>query len=234
MAQSSDPPPGTPADGTLTDVGRETAARIERAALELFSTEGYNAVGIRNLAEAAGIRTSTLYHYFPTKQDILLRITRVNQNRLLGAVQSSLAPLRLPEERLATLVLLHVLSHAEYPLAARVLDMELRNLPDEMQREVIAGRDHYESSWQSALDDGVAAGTFHVGNTRITRLALIEMCTGVAYWFHPGELSADQIADEYADLALALVQARRGRRQLQTGDLSLPSHAQLRGYLGLS
>lgn len=234
MARSSGPPPATTVDSTLTDAGRETAARIERAALELFSTQGYNAVGIRNLAEAAGIRTSTLYHHFPTKQDILLRITQVNQNRLLGAAQSSLAPLRLPEERLATLVRLHVLSHAEYSLAAQVLDKELRSLPDEMQREAIAGRDHYESSWQAALDDGLTAGTFHLGNTRISRLALIEMCTGVAYWFRPGALSADQIADEYADLALALVQARRGRHQLQTGDLSLPSNAQLRGYLGLS
>ena len=39
-------------------------------ALGLFSQRGYDAVSVRELAKAVGIRESSLYHYFPGKQAI--------------------------------------------------------------------------------------------------------------------------------------------------------------------
>ncbi|HEY8641410.1 MAG TPA: helix-turn-helix domain-containing protein, partial [Candidatus Dormibacteraeota bacterium] len=41
------------------------------AALRLFGTKGYGAVGIREIALEAGISTAALYHYMRTKEDLL-------------------------------------------------------------------------------------------------------------------------------------------------------------------
>lgn len=43
---------------------------IERA-VELFSTRGYDAVGVQEIAETCGITKPTLYHYFGSKKGLL-------------------------------------------------------------------------------------------------------------------------------------------------------------------
>jgi AcrR family transcriptional regulator len=51
--------------------GRETRARIERAALELFLTKGVRETTIRDIAERAGVAEGALYRHHPSKDDLL-------------------------------------------------------------------------------------------------------------------------------------------------------------------
>ena len=49
------------------------------------------------------------------------------------------------------------------------------------------------------------------------------MCNGVAIWYSPrGDLTIEQIADSFADLALSLVRATRNRRPVRLRDLKVP------------
>ncbi|HWO62981.1 MAG TPA: helix-turn-helix domain-containing protein, partial [Umezawaea sp.] len=61
---------------------RETAGRRERkkaatrqaladAALRLFLERGFDAVGVREIADAADVATTTLFKYFPTKESLV-------------------------------------------------------------------------------------------------------------------------------------------------------------------
>ena len=45
-------------------------------ALELFSQRGYDAVGVREVVEAAGVTKPTLYHYFESKRGLLNALLR--------------------------------------------------------------------------------------------------------------------------------------------------------------
>ena len=56
--------------------------------------------------------------------------------------------------------------------------------------------------------EGAGAGRFQVTSVAVVRRALLEMCSGVARWWTPaGELDLDELAGEYAALALRLVGA---------------------------
>ena len=44
--------------------------QILNAALELFSTHGYRATSVREIAETAGVSTGNVYHHFPDKDTI--------------------------------------------------------------------------------------------------------------------------------------------------------------------
>jgi AcrR family transcriptional regulator len=66
--------PGRPRAGTPRLDGEDTAAEILDAAAELFTTVGFGSVTTRRLAEAAGIRQATLYHYFPNKKAVLHKL----------------------------------------------------------------------------------------------------------------------------------------------------------------
>jgi AcrR family transcriptional regulator len=50
--------------------------RILAAAAALFSRRGYAAVSIRDLAEEAGLSKPGLYHYFASKEELLIEILR--------------------------------------------------------------------------------------------------------------------------------------------------------------
>jgi mycofactocin system transcriptional regulator len=51
------------------DARVETRARIEQAALDLFTLQGFEQVTIDDIAEAAGISRRTYFRYFATKAD---------------------------------------------------------------------------------------------------------------------------------------------------------------------
>ena len=48
-----------------------TKERILELALDMFSLSGYNAVSIRDIAREVGIKESSIYHHFKSKEEIL-------------------------------------------------------------------------------------------------------------------------------------------------------------------
>lgn len=54
--------------------GEVTKQRILDAAIDLFSQKGYNGVSIRELARAVGIRESSIYNHYSSKDEILTAI----------------------------------------------------------------------------------------------------------------------------------------------------------------
>lgn len=184
-----------------------TESRVRGAAIELFAERGFHAIGIRDLAERAGLSSATLYHYMGTKEELLASIMRDSLQRLATA-GDRLTATGSPRERITALVHLHVLTHAERRLETRVVDDEMRALSEGPRAEIIALRDRYEHHWRAAIEAGVADGTFHVAQPRLARLALLEMCSGIARWYEPnGPIGLDDLATHHAAMALALLGA---------------------------
>jgi AcrR family transcriptional regulator len=55
--------------------GSETRAEIQRVALDLFTSNGFEATSLREIAEQLGISKAALYYYFTSKDDIVRSIT---------------------------------------------------------------------------------------------------------------------------------------------------------------
>jgi AcrR family transcriptional regulator len=53
---------------------RDTKAAIHRAAVELFSTQGYEKTSLREIAEQVGITKASLYYHYSSKQELLRAI----------------------------------------------------------------------------------------------------------------------------------------------------------------
>jgi AcrR family transcriptional regulator len=67
-----------------------TFASIVRAASELISHEGIQALNTNAVAQRAGVNIGTLYHYFPDKSAILLELFRASQERRSSALLAAL------------------------------------------------------------------------------------------------------------------------------------------------
>ncbi len=193
-----------------------TAERVENAALRLFAIRGFEGTGIRSIADEAGITLGSLYHYIGTKEDLLDRLMRKSMMGLLEPGRELVEQNPDPHSRIVELVDLHVRRHAEDNLLSVVGDAEIRSLTASRRREAVAMRDAYELLWEETIQQGVKEGRFEVPDVKLATLALLEMCSGVAYWYSPsGRLSLDAISKGFVDMALSLLRAdpAPGRRR---------------------
>ena len=74
----------------VPDAPREaTRARIERAALDLFTRRGFEGVTIDEVADVAGISRRTYFRYFATKADAVWGDFSTHVERLAGLLRES-------------------------------------------------------------------------------------------------------------------------------------------------
>ena len=77
---------------TVMRVTAETKEATRRKILdtsqELFRTAGYEATTTRDIAQAAGIATGTLFNYFPTKEAIVAGLVVGSQNRSVNSFKA--------------------------------------------------------------------------------------------------------------------------------------------------
>jgi AcrR family transcriptional regulator len=197
-----------------------TWQRIEQAALELFAAKGFEATGIRDLADRAGLSTSALYHYMGSKDELLVAFMVESMTELTRVAHAALDGVDDPAAQLAALVRAHVGFHTLDAQRSLVADDELRAVSDAAFTKVMQLRDGYERLWAETLERGSRSGEFTFPDARITRLALLEMCNGVARWYSDrGPKHPAQIADCFADLALAMVGARMDGHLIQLADM---------------
>jgi AcrR family transcriptional regulator len=186
--------------------------RIQRTAVGLFAGRGFAATGIREISAGAGLNSATLYHYAGGKEEMLATIMRSCLAALLQAGTEAVTG-DDPVVQLVRLVRAHVAMEAINPLTARVTDHEVRSLTGSNHTEIMGLRDSYEALFREVLDRGATAGEFHVSDLAIARLALMEMCNGVANWYRPGgRLSVADLQDRFAELACRMAGSRQVSR----------------------
>jgi AcrR family transcriptional regulator len=195
-----------------------------RAAIRLFAARGFQAIGIRELADAVGLSSAALYHYMGTKEDLLVRIMSEALQAWYDVARDACDEVDQAPEKLCAFIRAHVISSGLSTLESVVIDTEIRSLSSARRVEIIGLRDRYEGLLDEALLLGLRQEVFQIPDTRLLRLGLLEMCNGLSRWYQPsGRAPIEQIADSFADIALAAARARRGRRQLSVSDMKLPS-----------
>jgi TetR/AcrR family transcriptional regulator len=64
-------------------------SKILERALDLFSSRGYDAVGVQEVADAAGLKKPTLYHYFGSKSGLLKTLLDAHFDELFTALEKA-------------------------------------------------------------------------------------------------------------------------------------------------
>lgn len=184
------------------------------AAAELFATKGFHATTTREIAAAVGVQGASVYHHFPSKEEILYEIAMRTMQDLLEGGRTAVASSVNPESQLRRLVEWHVRYHAERRLQSRVADDQLHALAPARRAEVVRVRDQYERVFRSVLADGRDRHGWQVDDVAVVAFAIATMATGVCVWYREdGRLSADAVASIYGDLAVRSVAAAPATRR---------------------
>ena len=173
--------------------------KIKKEATKLFYKKGYFATGMSTIAKATGIRKSSIYHHYSTKEDILLDIFRTTINDLQNALRTRLDAATGARERMQAAIYCHIIFHIERQKEAIIADSELRGLTARNYQEIIHMRDDYEKKIQRVLEEGVTEGIFADLDVKVISYAILAMCTGVCTWFNKsGRRSKEEVADIYS------------------------------------
>jgi AcrR family transcriptional regulator len=182
---------------------RARREEIVRAAARTFARDGYAAVGMRDVAEAVGIRGASLYHHFGSKEEILyavcLTVTEEPNELNLPLLD---AP-GTPTERLAALVRGH-LEHLHRRRVEHLVGLhELAALTPEHRAVVDGHRRYYQRRVREVITAGVRTGEFAVPDARLAAFAVCDLLNGISGWFHEdGELALEEVVVGYVDLVV--------------------------------
>lgn len=198
--------------------GQETSRReaILRAATELFARQGFHGVGMRAIADAVGIRSSSLYHHFPSKNELLRAISLDYVREFVDAQLPELEGGGSPPERLRRLLRSHILYFHEHRLQEAVGLAHLRELGQlepESYEEVQAVRRRYQHAIQEVVEEGVARNDFLVSDPLIATLEVLGMVNSINTWFRGGgRVTIEDLADEYVAVAVDRILGARPAR----------------------
>jgi AcrR family transcriptional regulator len=165
---------------------------------------------MRAIAAAAGVQPASLYHWYPSKESILVGMQDGFMDGLEAELDLATADRPSPAHVLGAAVRTHVDFHGRHQRAAFVTDTEIRALEPAAQVRLIARRDGYEKRFEEPIRAGVAAGQLVCSAPKVATYAILLQCTGVALWFAPdGPMPLAAVADLHVELVLGSVGASR-------------------------
>jgi len=77
----------------LDDTVAKNKLKIERAALKLFTRQGFHGTTVREIARSAGVSMGKLYLYYPTKEEIFIDLVHHMEQKMEVLRQKELLPL---------------------------------------------------------------------------------------------------------------------------------------------
>ncbi|MFW0768790.1 TetR/AcrR family transcriptional regulator [Arthrobacter koreensis] len=210
-AAAQEPAPGSaPLPSGWRNYDMDALPPMLASALECFMEHGYHGTTIRQLAARTGLSVPGLYHYYPSKQALLVAIASHAMNDLWIRSEQAIAEAGGNlSRRFDLLVECLVLFHARRRGQAFIAFSEIRSLEPDARAAHIAARDRQQRLMDTILEEGTAAGIFSAPHPREAGTAVVTMCTGVAQWFRlDGELTPEQLAERYRTIARMAVGAR--------------------------
>lgn len=194
--------------------GPATAAERREVILEtaaaLFAKQGTMATTVRQIADAAGLLSGSLYYHFASKEDIVEAVLAPLVTDLMEGSRAARDEATSPTEQLRNLVRAAFRVVQEHPEASSIyLNDRTVLLAAERFRYLEEIRADYAGLWLDVIADGVAQGEFRgdVDPMAFFRLASYPIWLTVGQLGRAG-LSADAAADQH--LALLLDGFRRG------------------------
>ena len=191
------------------DEGRVPREEILQRASLLFYERGYDATSIRDIAEAVGLSSSTMYHHFANKQDVLYAIVSRFMSDFVAATVPVLRDRTLsPTERIRRTVRLHIeISDDRRP--ELLIGNPIRYALDPARREQATGwQIAYHDAVRDTIAEGGQTGEFQVADVSMTTMAILDMLNGIREWYSPaGRLSRDEVIGRYTSLVFTMLGA---------------------------
>ena len=191
--------PGTGAAPLVSERREEILA----IAAKIFADKGYASTTVREIADAAGILSGSLYHHFDSKESMLDEIMHGFLDRTVTQYRATVAEGGDPLEVLRALVREAFSSLGANPAALAVMINEFNFLVQFPHFAYLReGAEETERLWVGVIDDGMRAGMFRsdIDPRMIYRFMRDAIWISVRWYRPDGRYRPEEVADFYLEL----------------------------------
>jgi AcrR family transcriptional regulator len=174
-------------------------------AATLFAERGFVSTTVRDIADAAGILSGSLYHHFDSKDSMVDEILRGFLDELFGAYHAILAAGRDPRTTLRAIVTTSFECIDRRHAEVAIFQNESKHLAQFERFSYLNERNaEFRDLWIGVLVEGVRTGDFRAGMDVEVVYRFIRDTVWVAVrWYRPGGgLPASAVAEGYLSILL--------------------------------
>lgn len=195
------PPRNTDESGSKS--GRR--AELLELAAGLFAERGLRATTVRDIADAAGILSGSLYHHFDSKESMVDEILRGFLDELFGKYRAIVAADLDSRTTLEALVTTSYEAIDASHSAVAIYQDEVKHLASNERFAYLAElKTEFRQLWVGVLEAGVKDGSFRsdIDIELVFRFMRDTVWVAVR-WYRPGgSLTADTVAKQYLAIVL--------------------------------
>ncbi|CAA0080705.1 HTH-type transcriptional repressor KstR2 [Halioglobus japonicus] len=186
--------------------GRVVSNRREeilQVAAKLFASRGFEAASIREIGDAAGILSGSLYHHFKSKDEMLHDLLKRFVDKLVPLYESVLAESEDVSETLSNLIAAGLKVSLDHSSELTVIMHERkflnRNPEFSYVNEVML---EVERIWYGVLQEGVRSGAFRSDlDMNLVLRMIMDLISSTVIWYTPkSRYTQDQIVNNQIKL----------------------------------
>ena len=197
--------------GQKTASGAETTKNSSRrdellaTASQMFAENGLRSTTVRDIADAAGILSGSLYHHFDSKESMVDEILRRFLDDLFEKYRAIAASGLSATETLRRLVIASFESIDAERNAVAIYQDEAKRLSSQERFSYISELNvEFRQLWHAVLQRGVDEGEFRPDlDVELVYRFMRDTVWVAVRWYRPGgALSVEKIADQYLSIVL--------------------------------
>ncbi|OHC71594.1 MAG: hypothetical protein A3H93_00790 [Rhodocyclales bacterium RIFCSPLOWO2_02_FULL_63_24] len=182
----------TVAGSAETEATAERRQLILAAAAQLFGERGYNGASVRDLAQQVGLLPGSVYHHFPSKEELFVEVHREGFRQLIADVEAAIGREADPWRRLELACTAHIHALVEGNSISTVTGVSLFSLHEpRLKRRLQGDRDRYEEIFVRLIGDLELPGGI---DRTLLRMFLFGALNWTLIWFRPGKKKPQEIA----------------------------------------
>ena len=162
------------------------------AAARLFATKGYEGTSVREIADTAGLLPGSIYHHFPSKEDLFVSVHQEGFRQLTQLVEAAIAQGTTPQEKLVRLCTAHIEALVAVNPITTVAGRSLFSKHDaSLEKRIADDRQGYEDLVRRQLNDLPLPPKT---DRSLLRKFLLGALNWTLIWYQPGKKSPTDIA----------------------------------------
>jgi AcrR family transcriptional regulator len=157
--------------------------QIIAVASQLFKEKGYNAVSMRDIADALDIKAASLYNHITGKQEILSTLILEVATEFTKGMNTVVDEDSSPLKKIKKIIELHIEITVAHSEALAALNNDWMHLEGADLSNFTRMREGYEANFRKTILDGIEAGEIKAYHPEVILFSILSTLRTLYLWY---------------------------------------------------
>jgi len=172
-------------------------------ASQLFKERGYNAVSMRDIAKAMGMKAASLYNHIDGKQEILSTLILKVAEEFTEGMKKVMISKNTPIEKIERIIEIHIDITIDYSEGLAALNNDWMHLEKEDLTSFVKMREEYEENFRSIIKSGIELGEIKPRHPEVILFSILSTLRTLYLWYQKrGKLDVNVLKKDMVSVLL--------------------------------